>query len=129
MNRRRADRSAAELGRFGEEQAAQWYVAHGYTIVDRNWRPPSEYGRGEVDLIVWRDDVVAFCEVKTRTSGYFGGGVAAVGTDKQRRLRRLARAWLHVAAREVVGGRSVSVRFDVADVDERGHLVLYEQAF
>ncbi len=120
-------RSAADLGRFGEDVAAEWYRTHGYVVLDRNWRPPSGQGRGELDLVCHRDGVVVFCEVKTRSSDRFGTGAAAVGHDKQQRLRRLAGAWLRAeAARH---GGFDEVRFDVVDVDRRGHLQVFEQAF
>ena len=51
------------------------------------------------------------CEVKARATGYFGHPSEAVDRDKQRRLRRLAAAWLS----ERQPGR-VTVRFDVAAV-------------
>lgn len=120
-----AERRSIQLGRFGEQRAAQWYRHHGYLVLDRNWRVPSTHGRGELDLVCARDTTVVFCEVKTRTSDRFGSGVEAVGYDKQRRIRRLAAAWLELEAAE----RFAEVRFDVADVDARGNLVLYEGAF
>ena len=74
----------------------------------RNWRSPT----GEIDLVLRRDDVVVFCEVKARASAEFGGPQGAVGWEKQRRLRRLAAEWL--AQCRPVG--CVEVRFDVAAV-------------
>ena len=39
------------LGAHGEELAARWYQAHGYAIVERNWRCRD----GELDVIAERD--------------------------------------------------------------------------
>jgi uncharacterized protein (TIGR00252 family) len=120
-------RSSADLGRFGEDAAVEWYRSNGYAVLDRNWRPPIGQGRGELDVVCTRNGVVVFCEVKTRSSDRFGSGAAAVGHDKQRRLRRLAGAWLRT---EAAGhGGFDEVRFDVVDVNPRGHLHVYEQAF
>lgn len=101
------------LGRRGEDLAAQWYVSRGGTVVDRNWRD----GRhGELDLIVALAEpsdgprVLVICEVKARSSTSFGLPAEAVGWDKQRRIRRLAAAWL---SRNPGYGH---VRFDVASV-------------
>ncbi len=73
----------------------------------RNWR----CAHGEVDLIVRRGDTIVFCEVKARASAEFGGPAAAVNWNKQRRLRRLAAAWLAEHRPGVA-----EVRFDVAAV-------------
>lgn len=77
-------------------------------VVARNWRCRA----GEIDLIVRRDRLVVFCEVKTRSSDTFGTPAEAVTVSKQVRVRRLAGRWLaeQPAAR---GGR---IRFDVAAV-------------
>lgn len=115
------------LGRFGEEQAAAWYRANGYEVIDQNWRCPSEHGRGELDLILGRDRLVVICEVKTRSSKRFGSGYEAVGWSKQRQIHKLATIWLHTGRRSDRG--YVDLRFDVADVDAAGHVQIFEQAF
>jgi putative endonuclease len=93
-------------GRWGEELVAQWYAAHGYEVLDRNWRSPT----GEIDLVAGRGSLVVFCEIKTRATDRFGPPQAAVGYAKQRRLRVLALEWL--AAHQ----RRGALRFDVAAV-------------
>lgn len=98
--------SSRVLGDKGEEAACRWYVDHGYTIVDRNWR----IREGEIDVIAATDGQLVFCEVKTRASTRFGSPAEAVGYRKQVRLRRLAAAWLA----ENPGHQAV--RFDVAAV-------------
>jgi putative endonuclease len=95
------------LGRSGEEQAARWYEARGYRVLDRNWRCRD----GEIDLVLARDRWVVFCEVKTRSSLAFGHPAEAVGWRKQQRLRHLGARWLR--EHKV---RAVDVRFDVAAV-------------
>jgi putative endonuclease len=113
------------LGRLGEDAAARWYEANGFTVVDRNWRGHA----GELDLVAVsfvrrRPQIVAFVEVKTRSSTRFGSGVSAVGAAKQQRIRRLAGQWLSEQR-----ARIDTVRFDIVDVDNRGHLKVYEAAF
>src|SRR5579885_2282493 len=77
-----------ETGQRGET-LAYWFLRHeGYTIVARNRRARS--GAGEVDLIGWDGPVLAFVEVKTRTSLEAGLPEAAVSKTKQKRVAKAA---------------------------------------
>ncbi len=67
--------------------------------------------------------MIVFVEVKARRSSDFGSPAAAVGPEKQRRLRRLAVLWL---ASNPVATRSV--RFDVVGV-VNGVVEVIEGAF
>lgn len=92
----------------GEAAAAQWYESNGYRVVARNWR----CRHGELDLVVERDGALVICEVKTRTSGRYGSGAAAVDWRKQRTIRRVGAQFLA----ERTGRAPRSIRFDVAVV-------------
>ncbi len=109
-----------QLGREGEDAAAEWYKTQGFTIVARNWRVKE----GELDIICACGDVVVFAEVKTRSSTRFGLAAEAVTPTKQRKIRTLAMMWLAQCGR-----RYGTLRFDVVDADARGHLKVYEYAF
>jgi len=108
------------LGVDGELAAARWYTDSGYTVIARNWRCRA----GELDLVLAKGRLVVICEVKTRSSERFGSPFAAVGPDKQRRLRRLAARWLA----EDAPFRPDVVRFDVAGVMGR-KVTVVESAF
>jgi putative endonuclease len=112
------------LGTRGEDAAAAWYEAAGYKLLDRNWR----CREGELDLVVQRDRVLVFCEVKTRRSDRFGAPVEAITREKRQRIRMLAAKWLEerrAVAREL--------RFDVASVmigrDDAPVIEVLEAAF
>ena len=82
----------------------------GYSILERNARTR----RGELDIVARHRDTLVFVEVKTGRSGAQAGPerpALAVGAQKQRRLRLLAREWL--ANREP---RCATMRFDVIGI-------------
>jgi putative endonuclease len=81
-------------------------------------------GGNELDLIVRRGRTVRFVEVKERTRAGFGGASAAVGAEKQRRVRRAAEAYL--AAHPELA--RLDLGFDVIAVDE-GRLERLRDAF
>ena len=95
-----ADRRNAALGRFGEERAAAHYRAHGYAVLERNWRCAA----GEIDLICARGRTLVVCEVKARSRTTHGHPLEAVTPAKQRRLRRLAAAYLRSQDRQLGRG-------------------------
>ena len=113
------DRRNAALGGFGEQLAAAHYRAHGYAVLERNWRCQA----GEIDLICARGSTLVVCEVKARAGSAHGHPLEAVTRPKQRRLRRLAARYLSQQ-----GGRWAEVRFDVAGVLD-GKLEVVEGAF
>jgi putative endonuclease len=78
-------------GAFGEEVTAQYVVARGDEILDRNWR----IREGEIDLVsLGGDGVFHFIEVKTRSSLAFGHPFEAINREKAHRMQRLALGWL-----------------------------------
>jgi putative endonuclease len=106
-----AETSAADrrtrLARRGEDLACELLVGLGLTVVARNWRSRD----GEIDVVAIGGGLLVVCEVKTRRGDLFGSPAAAVTWAKQRRLRRLAAAYLAEA-----GLPPVQVRFDVVAV-------------
>jgi putative endonuclease len=100
-----AGAAARGRGLRGEEAAASWLAARGYSILARNFRCRG----GEIDIIAEREGALAFVEVKS----WRGLGKAdleyAVGPRKRRRLQLAARYFL--AGRPNLGGRRL--RFDV----------------
>ncbi len=82
---------AKRLGPRGEAVAAAYLKRRGYKIVARGHHLPP----GELDLVaVDKDRTVVFVEVKTRRSQDAGHPSEAVDPAKQRRLTRLAVAFM-----------------------------------
>ncbi len=113
------DRSHIARGRWGEQLAASHYQRLGYEVLDRNWRTAT----GELDLVVSRDGLVVFSEVKARRSDRYGPPASAVGVAKQRRIRLLALEWLDAHQR-----RRQAIRFDVVAITGT-KVLLIESAF
>jgi putative endonuclease len=109
----------ARIGRHGEDRAAAHYRAAGYAVLARNWR----CAQGEIDLVCARGDTLVVCEVKARRRDVHGHPMEAVTPTKQRRIRRLAGAWLRGQS-----ARWAIVRFDVVSVLD-GAVEVVEDAF
>lgn len=95
-----------EIGRSGENFCEEYYRKKGYEIKERNYH--SRYG--EVDLIVKKDNVIAFVEVKTRNGNSLGRPSEAVNMQKQKKLQLTAMKYMENEALDVFS------RFDVFEV-------------
>ena len=95
-----------ENGMYGEEQACQFLVKQGYTILARNYA----VRYGELDIIAKLDAYVVFVEVKTRKNAQFAAARDAVTKAKQKRLIAAAQMWLAET------GYDGKTRFDVIEV-------------
>ena len=106
-------KSARQAGVRGETYA-YWYLrCAGYVFVARNFTP--RRGKGEIDLIGYDGETLAFVEVRTRTvqpDGLSALPELSVTTDKQRVVIRTA--WLFMGERHV---GDCPCRFDVVAVD------------
>ncbi|MDQ2880725.1 MAG: YraN family protein [Actinomycetota bacterium] len=102
-----AHRRNDELGRRGEDLAADYFACAGLVVLSRNWRCRD----GEVDLIATDGERLIVCEVKTRSGTGYGEPSEAVTPAKAARIRRVTAAWL----REYRVGWC-EIRFDVLAV-------------
>lgn len=100
-----------ELGRRGEAIAEAYLAERGWAVLARNYRA----GPKEIDLIAERSGIVAFVEVKTRTTRTGGTPLEPIRALKRRAVVTAARHWIHK------NGRRGSVyRFDAIGVDLHG---------
>jgi putative endonuclease len=108
IRRRRWNHDRA-WGRRGEDLAHRFLRRQGYTIVARNYRTRS--GSGEIDLVGWDGEALAFVEVKTRSSEEFGSPDRAVDQEKRTRLILASRDYARRA-----GIDWNTARFDIVNV-------------
>lgn len=98
------------LGKWGEQVVADYLVAEGYAIVERNWR----LNHLEVDIIATKGDEIAFVEVKSRRDDEIDP-LSAITPAKIRNLVAAANAYLRTCR------VPLRPRFDVAAVTGDGH--------
>lgn len=81
-----------KTGELGEEVAANFLIARGYRIMERNFRCKG----GEVDIIATdpADKSLTFIEVKARRGLSYGVPQLAVTPFKQRQISKAALTWL-----------------------------------
>ncbi len=100
-------RASAVLGSGGERAAADFLVARGYHVLERNFRCRA----GEIDLIALDGGTLVFVEVKVRRTLARGAPIEAVTAVKQARVRRAAQEYLTFCGRVFP-----RIRFDVISV-------------
>ena len=82
--------SKKTTGEIGENYTSEYLKQHGYQILERNYRKPY----GEIDIIAFKDNTIAFVEVKTRHVGSLTQPYEAVDLKKQKRLIKTASVYL-----------------------------------
>jgi putative endonuclease len=100
--------SAKEQGQRGEALALRHLYRQGFDILERNFRCRA----GEIDLIAYDGSVLAFIEVKARSSQDFGMPAEALLLEQQERIRRAAATYRRSRRLE-----HLSFRFDLVAVD------------
>ena len=111
-----------ELGRLGEQLAAEHLIRRGLQIVERNYRTRW----GELDIVAYDGRALIFCEVKTRRLSAPGRNpLESVHTRKRSKVRRMAGRWL---VERTDRPYADNVRFDAIGVtfDGAGRLVALE---
>lgn len=94
-------------GLWGEEVAIAHLIHRGWVIEAHRFR----LGHQELDVVARRGELVAFVEVKTRTSLAWGAPAESVVWRKRRTIARVAEVW-----RQRHGRPGDVYRFDVIEV-------------
>lgn len=97
-----------ELGKWGEQYAADYLQSIGYDIIERDWR----IGHRDIDIIASTGDgtTVVFVEVKTRTSDVVTKPDDAVDIKKIRNIGYAANNYIKTK------GIVDEVRFDIISI-------------
>lgn len=77
-------RGRKKIGNLGEKLALEFLEKKQYRLREKNFRIPG----GEIDLVMEKDGILVFVEVKTRTNQTFGAGGSAFRYLQKRALLR-----------------------------------------
>lgn len=102
------DDDRIDVGRRGEELAADYLTSNGLEIVEKNFRSRV----GEIDLIARDEHCLVFCEVRSLRKVSHVRPEDTVTITKQRQITRAANAYLSIRR-----ARPSHCRFDVLAVD------------
>lgn len=106
-------------GLAAESAVETHYLRTGHVISDRRWRGAG----GEIDLVARDGDVLIFVEVKKSRDF-----ARAAEQLSQRQMTRIYNTASEYLAGEP-NGQDTNVRFDVALMNEAGHIQVIENAF
>lgn len=95
-----------ELGRWGEEKAAEYLERKGFRVLERDWKT----GHRDIDIVAIDSDVLVIIEVKTRRNKVFMEPELAVDWKKIHSLTLAANAYIRTHRVDF------PVRFDIITV-------------
>lgn len=94
------------IGCLGEILAMEYLENRGFQLLERNYR----YGRGEIDLIMIREGLLVFVEVKARHSIRYGLPEEQMSRRQQQKVMQTAEYYLETH------GWAGHIRFDIVAV-------------
>ena len=111
------------IGNEGENKALEFLLCNGYELLHKNWRTRF----GEIDIIVKKDNLIVFVEVKSLPKGNLDYLSKVLNKDKQERIIKTSKRFL-------LNNRQYSnsyIRYDVIVIDMPGMSEVYhiENAF
>ncbi len=112
-------KSTRDKGRTGESAAAKYYESLGYEVVSNNYR----FKRAEIDLIVKKESLLIFVEVKYRKNEKYGYPEEFV-SDNQKQL-------ILTAANQFIEENNweANIRFDIIAINAEMQITHFEDAF
>ena len=96
-----------EIGNYGETVAGDFLINNGYNILDMNYR--NRYG--EIDIVCKKNNIIIFCEVKSRYTNSFGNPIESVTYYKQKQIIKLSQIYLLYKKYH-----NYNIRYDIIEV-------------
>ncbi len=116
-----------DIGKTGEDAAADYVKVKGMRILHRNWR----HGRLELDMICEDGETIVFVEVKTRKVHGITSPVEGISKHKRATLLRAAKTWLttHNAWHRPCRFDVIGILYDAKDANLKLRVEYYDNAF
>ena len=96
-----------DIGSFGEALARDYLISKGYKILNMNFRNKF----GEIDIICKKNNLLIFCEIKSRYSNSFGYPIESITCYKQKQIIKLSE--LYLISKKYY---NFNVRYDIIEV-------------
>lgn len=100
--------SKKEKGDIAEEKALDFLEKKGFTLWQKNYR----YKKGEIDLIVSKDNLLVFVEVRSLASVAFGFPEQTISTKKKQLLLQTAEQFI------IEHNWLKNIRFDIIAINK-----------
>ncbi len=107
-----------EKGKAAEEMAEKYLEKKGYKILERNFRA----GKGEIDLIGFKNDWIVFFEVRYRKNNDYGYPEQTISNKKEKLL------WDTALEYSQIKSWDGNVRFDIIAVSGSDEILHLEDA-
>lgn len=96
-----------DIGSFGEALARDYLISKGYKILNMNFRNKF----GEIDIICKKNNLLIFCEIKSRYSNSFCSPIESITCYKQKQIIKLSE--LYLISKKYY---NFNVRYDIIEV-------------
>lgn len=106
-------------GKKGEELALQFLIEKGFSTLATNFRAGKGNGigsNGEIDIIVKKENVIHFIEVKTRKNDNFGNPEAFVSEAQASKIAQTAELFLEHYEEELNQKFKGFIQFDIISI-------------
>lgn len=121
-------------GKKGEELALHFLIEKGFSILATNYRAGKGSGsNGEIDIIVKKENVIHFIEVKTRKNDDFGNPETFVSQAQAGKISQTAELFLEKYEEELNQEFKGFIQFDIISIlfekDNLKEILHLEDAF
>lgn len=115
-----------DLGKWGEDKAAEYLRKKGWYIRHRDWH----CGHKDIDIVAIDEDstMLLFVEVKTRATDYWGQPDEAIDLEKQNNILLASNAYRKAFRMEWIDVRYDSISI-IGTTDENMKIIHKEGAF